>query len=1161
MRNIYQRLSSLLLLLMAILALPPTLMAQINFQDNFDYPTGDLYKQGGWVKYASNPNSPIQVVDKALSYEGYPGGVKGKSVQVGAETSGQDLWVRFDPNDDGVKSGNVYYSALIKVTALPSTQKATAQTYVMSLLPRTKASVVADGKSSTELGRLFIVATADGKYQYGVDRGAAKPIMANGKFELGTTQLIVVKYAIATDETPYDIAALYVNPTSFDKEPTTPDATTDANTTGSKLGSYGLQGFELRQGANASYKNAAYMVGMLRIADTYAGLFSQQSGGGSTEDTTPQITYNASDLDLGSVLNNVPINKSITLKGKNLKNDVTVSISGQELTTTVQTLSANELMSSEGAQLPLTLNAQAAETGQYSATITLTLADGVEQKLQVNWMAVASTNVTTLRALSLKNEEDYGSYRYTGKATITFIDKAANPQLIYVQDITAGGIIKVNEDYAALAANLKVGDKITNLTGMVENGYGGITYFVPYGLQDAWGEVISSNNVVEPQVVTLAELKENATDYFNRLVCIKNATITSTNETFAEGMAQPTITDGTETGKLRIFKQTSLIGTTIPTEPVHITGLSTSTAAIIIAPRNADDVVAAATQAPELTITPTQFEQKGGTVGKTSTYATLHISTKAMPATTTLEITGAGKNMFSLSAESIAAGSAETDIVISYSPTAIGKHSARVLIDCPEVPDLSQGIALSAYAIDEQNPPLVKIDAESIPTFTAKVGETQEFKVNVTTAHLPDYVKAKVSETGVFRISNSLLMKDAVTPLTITFAPKEAGDFSTNIVFSSLGIDDVIIPLKGHATDKTVEPTKEGDDLPLVSTSPVTLLNEGFNSVERNKPLKLEGWKNLAQQGTRAWWGYTFGNNDESVGEYVAKATAYDSQVLEGNETSVEMLLVTPALDFKNAASKIFTFRVRGDYLQDNQTDKLELVYIDTENGNMYIAPVDGFTMPCTKDESGEWFEYHIDLTDQNIADTFFMGFRFTSTRGRNNSATYYIDDVTFGRTDIPVIRPDVTELAFVASQGKDETSDIVNVTTENLTEPIKLTLGGANKSKFTLSTQELNAEGGNFFVQFNSDDLGVHEAYVKLASRGAADKYIALTVNNTTETGISALGSATADFTVYTTAGVRVSGGKSITATKAIEGLAPGVYVVQKYENGHITSNKILLK
>lgn len=1160
MRNIYQRLSSLLLLLTAVLAIPPTLMAQISLQENFDYPAGDLYGQGGWVKYASNPNNPIQVVDKTLSYDGYPGGVKGKCAQVGAEALGQDLVVRFDPNDDGVKSGNVYYSALIKVTDLPSAQTSTAQNYVMSLVPRTKASVVADGKSSTDFGRLFIVATADGKYQYGVDRGGSKAVMAEGEFELGTTQLIVVKYAIRNDETPYDIAALYVNPTSFDEEPATPDATTDANTTGSQLSSYGLQGFELRQGASSSGKNAAYLVGMLRIADTYAGLFNQSGGGGSSEDTTPQISISANDLKFGTVFNNIPVSKTITLKGKNLKNDITVSISGQELTTTVETLSAEELMSSDGALLPLTLNTQAAETGSYSATITLTLADSVEEKLEANWIAIASTDVKTLKALNLKNEEDYGTYRYIGNATITFIDKAASPQLIYVQDVTAGGIIKAEE--SAMVANLKVGDKITNLTGMVENGYGGITYFVPYNLQEAWGEVVSSDNAVEPQVVTLAELKENATDYFNRVVCIKNATITSeSNDTFAEGMAQPAITDGTETGKLRIFKGTSLIGTDIPTEPVNITGLSTSTATIIIAPRSADDVVVAATQAPELTVTPTQFEQKGGVVGKTSAYATLHISTKAMPAATTLEITGAGKSMFSLSAESISAGSAETDIVISYTPTAIGKHSARVLIDCPELPELSQSVALSAYAIDEQNPPSVTVDTEDIPTFTAQVGETQEIKVNVTTANLPDYVYAKVSEAGVFRISSSMLMKNAVTPITITFAPKEAGDFSTNIVFSSLGIDDVVIPLKGHATEKTVEPTKEGDELPLVSTSPVTLLNEGFSTVERNKPLKLDGWKNLAQQGTRAWWGYSFGDNDESAGEYVAKVTAYDSQVLEGDETPVQMLLVTPALDFKNAASKIFTFRVRGDYLQDDQTDKLELVYIDTAEGDMYVAPVDGFTMPCTKDESGEWFEYHIDLTGQNIADTFFMGFRFTSTRGRNNSATYYIDDVSFGRTDIPVIRPDVTELAFVALQGKDNTSDMISVTTENLAEPIKLTLGGANKSKFALSTTELNADGGEFFVKFNSDDLGVHEAYVKLASRGAADKYIALTVNNTSATGIDALGSATADYTVYTTAGVRVSGGKGITAAKAVEGLAPDVYIIQKHEGNHITSSKVLLK
>lgn len=29
-------------------------------------------------------------------------------------------------------------------------------------------------------------------------------------------------------------------------------------------------------------------------------------------------------------------------------------------------------------------------------------------------------------------------------------------------------------------------------------------------------------------------------------------------------------------------------------------------------------------------------------------------------------------------------------------------------------------------------------------------------------------------------------------------------------------------------------------------------------------------------------------------------------------------MLVTPPLDFKNSTTKVFTFKVRGDYLQDN---------------------------------------------------------------------------------------------------------------------------------------------------------------------------------------------------------------------------------------------------
>ena len=101
-------------------------------------------------------------------------------------------------------------------------------------------------------------------------------------------------------------------------------------------------------------------------------------------------------------------------------------------------------------------------------------------------------------------------------------------------------------------------------------------------------------------------------------------------------------------------------------------------------------------------------------------------------------------------------------------------------------------------------------------------------------------------------------------------------------------------------------------------------LNEKFDNITRNKPLALDRWTNSALEGTRAWWGYSFLDYDtESPNEKVAKVTAYDSKVESGSGTLAQMILVTPPLDFKNSATKVFTFKVRGDYLQDNQTDKL----------------------------------------------------------------------------------------------------------------------------------------------------------------------------------------------------------------------------------------------
>ena len=49
-------------------------------------------------------------------------------------------------------------------------------------------------------------------------------------------------------------------------------------------------------------------------------------------------------------------------------------------------------------------------------------------------------------------------------------------------------------------------------------------------------------------------------------------------------------------------------------------------------------------------------------------------------------------------------------------------------------------------------------------------------------------------------------------------------------------------------------------------------------------------------------------------------------------------------------------------------------------DGEPYVQPIN-LTMPCTKDQSGEWNEYHLDLAEYDLPDVMFMGFRFTGTR------------------------------------------------------------------------------------------------------------------------------------------------------------------------------------
>lgn len=1032
----------IVMLLVAVCALPERVAAQIFYQEDFNYSVGDLLSQGDWVRYGSNAEAPIQVLDKQLSYPGYNDDAPAKCVKLTSTKSGEDIMARFTDDDDGVKSGNLYFSALINVESQPQ-----GNVYVMAFVPRTKKSVIIAGINPVELGRVYIgEGSKDDEVKIGVERGSANPVFSDTPLKLNQTYLVVLRYEINSTEKGKDNVYLYVNPASFKSEPTTPNAVIDGvNHSGSGLGNYGLQGFELRQGTNATVTSPDLYVASVRISDTFVGLFGEKS-----DDKTPRLGISKKNFILGEVYAGDEYSATVTVSGVNLTGDVTVESSSPAVTVSPATLSAADVMSGDGAQLKINV---ACTEGAQNAVLTLKSEGAADAQIKISWTGYTIPEIKTLKALYSEDPEQGLVYRYTGEAVVSFVDRGGNKPVFYLQDET--GAITMSDEWSILAntINYNVGDK---LTGIIIGLYdvGGTIGAMPYN--NKIGKVLSTGNVVVPVEATLSQLKASPADYLQQVVRVKDLKFKDVAEgaTFAEDMRQPVVTDGTEEANVRIFKGTSLIGMAIPTTDVTLTGLFTSKKMLIIGPRGAEDIVEQQPQGePAITITPEKITQAAGALGKTVEVATIHVSAQNMKYATTFELAGKNADQFSISQSTVEKGSTETDIVISYTPTEVAVHKAYLMVNCPSIEDYYKTINFSAYAIDEQNPPTITLNPTALEPFTAKVNETSEQTIEVTTANMPDYTYVKVKDAGQFILSNTMLLRNMANTVKITFQPKAEGTYSTALVFSALGMEDVEVPISGVATGETQEEPKEGVDFVLSDENPLTELTETFDNIDRNKPLALDRWTNSAIVGTRAWWGYSFPDYDqESPNEKVAKVTPYDSKMESGMGEPVQMMLVTPPLDFKNAKNNIFTFRVRGDYLQDNQTDKLELCYVDITEGEPYVQPLTECRMPCTKDESGKWYPYTVDLTGQQLADVFFMAFRFTSTRGCDNAATYYIDDVTYGRETSGISTLDMTEKAHVSvyDLAGNKVAEMADATPGQV-------VGGLAKGMYILKTVSAN--------------------------------------------------------------------------------------------------------
>lgn len=585
----------LLLLATALLTLS-TAHAELILHETFDRPVGRLNvgntpaaNNTDWYSFSGTSNY-ISVVEGSLSYEGYAEAAGKKVELVG---NGADDLRQFAP----ITSGKVYVAAIINVDSLKQFSSTASGTitangdYFLAMGDASNSKMYARlyARSVKEEGAETYTKIQLGIAKYSEQSTSTTTVIPMVDVAMKQNILVVLEYEfVAGDKN--DVARLYVNPT---KETTTAtlvcglDVSTSAGSpigANSKNDASKIASVNLRKGTNTPGR---VYVDEIKVATAWENLFAGE--GGETPVEEPEITATPAILQFGGqVFVGSRYTTKFVVKGKNLKGDITLVSSNPEMILDKTTISKADAESTDGVEVIATLSPA---TATYAMeTVTLTSKDAADVVLNASWYAVEAVTCNTLAELKAEAAKVSGweiYVRYTGEAIVTYAVTEEitgyTYNLKYIEDNTAA--IRVSDVYWT---NVKQGDKITGFVLEArdpdENTVSIVTAF------GADATILSSENDVTPQVVTLADLKNNADDYLYELVKVEGVTFAD-NENWKSG-AQ--IKQGENTAVVNLISGNELINTPKPAK-ADIIGISQSTTGTVLCVRGKQDVVAAPT--------------------------------------------------------------------------------------------------------------------------------------------------------------------------------------------------------------------------------------------------------------------------------------------------------------------------------------------------------------------------------------------------------------------------------------------------------------------------------------------------------------------------------------------------------------------------------------
>jgi hypothetical protein len=906
---------------------------------------GNLPNDSNWHTYS--PGSvQFQVVSQQLQKTDYCSSASGKAVQYTANHSRD--YILFPQAFNGADGSKVYMAFLLKVSELQTSSGATSASNANNSILSFAINASNNALGSLN-GRVLIQTVDESSYKLGVSRRGEMPQFAEQVLSKNSTYLIVAEYCFIAGE-KNDIVNLYIDPTPSAQtlavasvNPSTASADTET-----------LVGIALCSNGNTPTN---MLIDEIRVATSWNELWEDSSA------PTPVISV-AGSLAFGDVTKGEAAEKTLSVQGENLQGPISVLSDKAELVPAVSSISAADA----AAGYTLSLSLTAPQEGAGSANLTLSSPGASDQIVVVSWNAKKPVPPVGSELLQNGSFEDYSCNAIFG---CSFTDWN-----LPLNSATANNTDKLDGDYSmcmnpTLNATLDQGVMLTDAE------YASGTLFeltLHYKvLEIPEGTSLDLDCYWEPSGGGDADAMKQ-----HEAAVLQRSTATEANSEWEELVLTTSKPTGSTYFRVRVA-----------------------------VPKNAkvlfDDFSLVRTESAEpfILVTPNKLSPVETTIGNSVIFPTLHIEQGNLNGPTTFELSYTNADQFSLSASSLAADQSTCDLVITYTPEAAGAHIAYLNIINESHPLLNRSIKIEGTCTDPSAKPVITVAPIEMPTFEALAGQQTTKKLTVTSANCTDYVYMHVDHVAgeAFTIDGTMLPKNGTYEVTVSFKPMEVGTYQSTLTISSTNAESVVVTLNGTGKEASPETVDWKVDFQWNMSQPLAILDEHFDIAEHNKTLLVEGWQNVAKATARPWWGFDEAKTSPARGEEkYAKATAY--QFAKDSTDTWEMWLVTPALDYKNAPSQVFTFKVMGEYMPEEGNKALfEVYYIDASDPTkVFFQSFDGLSIPKTSDENNVWVPFQIHLENQaNIPDAFFMAFRYASPNGADGVVTYYVDDVTWG--------------------------------------------------------------------------------------------------------------------------------------------------------------------